>query len=90
MLELALLLEKEDGGGSELLGDGADGIAHVGRGGLIRADVREAVGMRVDELAAFDDGDGCRGNSALLHDAGGDLIDAGFERWIDGVDCLGV
>ena len=33
--ELALLLEKEDGRGSELLGDGADGVAHVGRGGLI-------------------------------------------------------
>ena len=46
--------------------------------------------MRVDELAAFDDGDGCGGNSALLHDAGGDLIDAGFQRGIDGVDCLGM
>ena len=40
--------------------------------------------MRVDELAAFDDRDGCGGNAALLHDAGGDLIDAGFAalgRW---------
>jgi hypothetical protein len=84
-VELALFLKQEDGGGGELLGDGADRVAHVGRGGLVGADVRESVSMRVDELAAFDDGDGGGGYSALLHDSGCDLVDAGLEG---GVDCV--
>ena len=51
--ELAVLLEKQDGGGGELFGDRADGVAHFGRGWLVGSDVRAAVGMGVDELSAF-------------------------------------
>ena len=60
-VELALFLQHEDGGGSELLGDGADGVAHVGRGGDGRSGIRgkacKAVGVGVDELAVLDDRD---------------------------------
>ena len=47
--ELALFLKEEDGGGGELLGDGADGVAHLGGGGDVRVKVGEAVGVGVDE-----------------------------------------
>ena len=57
-LELALLLEHEQGGGGELLGDGADRVAHLGRGREGRAtgggQPRRAVGVGVNQLAVLD------------------------------------
>ncbi len=86
--EFALLLQEQDGRGGELLGDGADGVAHVGRGGDGRIETRVAVGVGVNQLAAFDDGDGCGGDAGLLEDVVRDAVDAGFQGGVEGVDGL--
>ena len=80
-------------GGGELLGDGADGVAHLRRGGkgwgCGGGEACVAVGVGVDELAVLDDGDGGGGNAGLLEDLRGDAVDAGAEGWVDGADGLG-
>ena len=81
--EFFLLLEHEDCGGRELLGDGADGIAHGGRGGDggsgVRCEAREAVGVGVNELAVLDDGDGGGRDAGGFEDLRGDAIDTRAE-----------
>ena len=86
--ELALLLQQQDGGGGELLGDGPDGVAHVGGGGSWRIETRFAVCMCVDQLATFDDGDGCGGDAGLFEDVVRDFIDARFQGRVEVVDGL--
>jgi hypothetical protein len=74
--ELALLLQDEDRGRGELLGDAADGVSHGGFGGDGRGDAREAEGVGVNDVVILDDADGGGGNAGvgenLLGD-GGDL-----------------
>src|SRR5581483_8738792 len=73
--ELAALLQQKDGVGGELLGDAADGIRHVRRGGPGRRDVGEAEGVRVDDALIFNDGDGGGGDAGVVQGLGGDVGD---------------
>ena len=66
--ELALLLEDEDGGGGELLGNRADGVGHGGLGGEGRGDSRESEGVGVDDFAVLHDADRGRGNTGVGED----------------------
>ena len=90
--ELAFFLEQQNGRGGELLGDGADGVAHRRRGGTAgRVAVgrrRAAVGMGVDELAVLDDGNGGGGNAGLLENLRWRCDRCGLEGGVDGVDGL--
>ena len=76
--ELAALLQKKDGVRSELLGDAADGIGHVGRCGLGRSDVGEAECVCVDDAVVLDDGDGSGGDAGDFEGAGGEVGDGRF------------
>jgi hypothetical protein len=87
-LELSLLLQDENRSRGELLGDRADGVAHVRRGKLIGVDMGASVRMGKHELSALHYDDRCGGNAALLHHAGGNAVDPRLQRRIDGVDSL--
>ncbi len=53
-----------------------------------RIKMRAAVGVRVNEFAAFDDSDGCGWDAGLLEHIVRNLIDACLQGGIDGVDGL--
>ncbi len=73
--ELALLLEEQNSGSGELLGDGADGVGHRGLGLNRWIDAREAEGLGVDDLAILNDADGGRGHSGVGEDLFGEGSD---------------
>ena len=50
--------------------------------------MRVAVGVCVDQLAAFDDGDGCGGDAGLFEDVVRDFVDACFQGGVEVVDGL--
>ena len=50
--------------------------------------MRVAVGVGVNQLAAFDDGDGCGGDAGLLEHVVRDAVDACLQGGIEGVDGL--
>ena len=91
--ELAVFLEQQDGGGGELLGDGADGVAHLGRGGDggggWGGETGAAVGVGVDELAGLNHGDRGGGDAGLFENLGGDAVDSILEGGIERFDRLG-
>lgn len=58
--EFAFLLQEEDGGGGELLGEGGDAELGLGRVGELVFAVGEAAGRLEDNFAAMLDGDGAR------------------------------
>ena len=76
-----------------MLGDGADGVAHLGSGGkgwrVVVGEAGVAVGVSVGDLAVLDQGDGGGGNAGLLEDLACDAVDAFAEGRVDGVDGLG-
>ena len=53
--ELALFLKQQNGSRGELLGDGANGIAHLRRGRGSRVETGQTVGVGVGKLAMLDD-----------------------------------
>ncbi len=63
--ELALLLKKKEGGGGELLADGADAVAHRGCGGSARIEAGVAVGVEVDDAGVLDDGERGAGDAGF-------------------------
>jgi hypothetical protein len=53
-----------------------------------RIDVRQAVGMRVDQLSAFDHRDARRGDSTQFQHLCGNLVDALTQGWVDRINRL--
>ena len=58
--------------------------------GVAGVEVSFAVGMRVDELATLDDGDGGGRDTGLLENLRGDAVDSRFERRVERVDGLSI
>ncbi len=78
--EFAGFLFEEEGGGGELLTDGADGVAGFGGGGLLFGEIAVPEGFGVGEAAVLDDSDGdARDGESLAHGRDG-AVELGVER----------
>ncbi len=90
--EFAFFLKQQDRRRGELLGDGANGVAHLGRGceggGGCCGEASAAVSVRVDQLAALDHGQRCGGNAGLVENLLGNAVDAILQGRVERVNRL--
>ncbi len=76
-MQLAALLELEDGGGGERLGDTGDAEERVGLNGETFFEIGVAVAACVDEFSIAGEGEGCAGDVVVVEESEDEVVEGG-------------